>query len=117
MTTPSEQRLEEIREQARRERGVSDRGVDVAGGPIPRQVGYYGQMVVRPPVWTWEIPVYFFVGGLGGMAAVIAAAAALFHHLDVARTAILIAVVAGSMLADILAGRSIPRFAQSPACC
>ena len=94
MTPPSEQRLEEIREQARKERVVPDRGVDVAGGPIPRQVGYYGQMVVRPPVWTWEIPVYFSAGGLAGMSAVIAAAAALFHHLDVARTAILVAVVA-----------------------
>ncbi|MFQ5691019.1 MAG: NrfD/PsrC family molybdoenzyme membrane anchor subunit [Gemmatimonadota bacterium] len=28
--------------------------------------------VVKPPVWTWEVPAYFFVGGLAGMAAVIA---------------------------------------------
>jgi formate-dependent nitrite reductase membrane component NrfD len=28
--------------------------------------------VPKPPVWTWEIPVYFFVGGAAGAAAVIA---------------------------------------------
>jgi hypothetical protein len=31
-------------------------------------------------VWTWEIPIYFFVGDLGGMSAVIALGALLFHH-------------------------------------
>ncbi|HKK09154.1 MAG TPA: NrfD/PsrC family molybdoenzyme membrane anchor subunit, partial [Gemmatimonadota bacterium] len=28
-----------------------------------------------PPVWTWEVPTYFFVGGLAGMSGVVAAAA------------------------------------------
>jgi formate-dependent nitrite reductase membrane component NrfD len=27
--------------------------------------------VLKPPVWTWEIPAYFFVGGVAGVAAVI----------------------------------------------
>jgi formate-dependent nitrite reductase membrane component NrfD len=27
---------------------------------------------LKPPVWTWEIPVYFYVGGAAGAAAVIA---------------------------------------------
>lgn len=31
--------------------------------------------IVKPPVWTWEIPVYFFIGGVAGVAAVVAAAA------------------------------------------
>ena len=79
---------------------VTGRGVDVAGGPIPRKPGYYGQPVVRPPVWTWEIPLYFFVGGLGGMSAVIALGALLFHHLDVARTAMWIAAIASVLSTD-----------------
>lgn len=90
----SEQRLEQLREEASRSGSVDARGVDVAGGPIPRKAGYYGEPVVRPPVWTWEIPVYFFVGGAGGMSAVIALAAALFHRVDVARMSILLSVVA-----------------------
>ena len=73
----------------------------MAGGPIPRKPGYYGQPVVRPPVWTWEIPIYFFVGGLGGMSAVIALGALLFHHFDVARTAMWVAAIA-SVLSPIL---------------
>jgi formate-dependent nitrite reductase membrane component NrfD len=32
---------------------------------------------LKPPVWTWEIPVYFFAGGTAGAAAVVAAAAEL----------------------------------------
>jgi len=36
---------------------------------------YYGLPTVKAPVWTWEIPAYFFVGGAAGAAAVIASAA------------------------------------------
>jgi hypothetical protein len=92
--TASEQRLEQLREQAWEKGVVTDRGVNVAGGPIPRKAGYYGQPVVKPPVWIWEIPVYFFVGGFGGMSAVIALAAVSFHHADVALTAMSLAVFA-----------------------
>ena len=80
---------------------MTGRGVDVCGGPIPQEPGYYGQPVVRPPVWTWEIPIYFFVGGLGGMSAVIALGALLFHHFDVACTAMWVAAIA-SLLSPIL---------------
>ena len=90
----SEQRLEQLREQAWEKGVITDRGVNVVGGPIPRKAGYYGQPVVKPPVWIWEIPVYFFVGGFGGMSAVIALAAVAFHHPDVAATEMSLAVFA-----------------------
>jgi hypothetical protein len=38
---------------------------------------YYDLPLLKPPVWTWEVPVYFFVGGAAGAASVIAAAAQL----------------------------------------
>ena len=98
---PNEARLNQMREEAWEKGVVTGRGVDVAGGPIPRKPGYYGQPVVRPPVWTWEIPVYFFVGGLGGMSAVIALGALLFHPSDVTRTAMWIAAIA-SVISPIL---------------
>src|SRR5215467_12082484 len=98
---PDELRLNQLREEAWAKGFVTGRGVDVAGGPIPHKPGYYGQPVVRPPVWTWEIPVYFFVGGLGGMSAVIALAALLFYQFDIARTAMGVAAIA-SVLAPIL---------------
>jgi hypothetical protein len=104
MTTnsPSEKRLEELREQAWREGVVAGKGVDVAGGPIPRKPGYYGQPVVKPPVWTWEVPLYFFFGGMAGMSAVIASGAIIFHHVDLALAAMWVACIAGAILSPVL---------------
>ncbi|HET9767043.1 MAG TPA: nitrite reductase, partial [Thermoanaerobaculia bacterium] len=25
--------------------------------------GYYGRPLLKEPTWTWEVPLYFFVGG------------------------------------------------------
>ena len=36
---------------------------------------YRDAPLLKPPVWTWEIPLYFFVGGAAGAAAVIAGVA------------------------------------------
>ncbi len=104
MTTssPSEKRFEELREQAWKDGVVPGKGVDVAGGPIPRKPGYYGQPVVRPPVWTWEVPLYFFMGGIAGMSAVIASGAIIFHHIDLAGAAMWLAAIAGAVLSPIL---------------
>src|SRR5213596_3538448 len=111
---PDKHRLDELREQARNKGVVAGRGADIAGGPIPRKLataspaspsgggpGYYGEPVVRPPVWTWEIPVYFFVGGLAGMSAVIALIGLIFHQGDLTRTAMWIAAL-GAILSPIL---------------
>jgi formate-dependent nitrite reductase membrane component NrfD len=100
--SPSEKRLEELREQAWKDGVVPGKGVDVSGGPIPRQPGYYGQAVVKPPVWTWEIPLYFFFGGIAGMSAVIASGAVIFHQVEVARDAMWVAAIAGAVLSPIL---------------
>ena len=99
---PNEQRLEQLREKAWQEGVVPGRGVDVVGGPIPRKPGYYGQPVVKPPVWTWEIPLYLFFGGIAGMSAVIALAALLFHSVNIARAAMWVAAIAGAILSPIL---------------
>lgn len=39
---------------------------------------YYDRPVLKEPVWIWSIPVYFYVGGTSGAAAVLAAAAQAF---------------------------------------
>lgn len=69
-----ERRLEDIRTEAEAEGRVAGAGVHAAGGPQPPPpaAGYRGKPVLKPPVWTWEVGLYFFVGGLAGMAAVIA---------------------------------------------
>jgi formate-dependent nitrite reductase membrane component NrfD len=100
--SPSEKRLEELREQAWKEGVIPGKGVDVAGGPIPRKPGYYGRPVVKPPVWTWEIPLYFFFGGIAGMSAVIASGAVSFNQVDLARMAMWVAAAAGAILSPVL---------------
>ncbi|MEZ4864979.1 MAG: NrfD/PsrC family molybdoenzyme membrane anchor subunit [Caldilineaceae bacterium] len=39
---------------------------------------YYDRPVVKEPVWIWTVPLYFFVGGAAGAAAVLGAAAQWF---------------------------------------
>src|SRR5439155_7602355 len=58
----SEERLDELRRNAQ---------------PMTPQRGYYGLPLLKEPVWTWEVPAYFFVGGTAGAAAVVGAAAQL----------------------------------------
>ena len=43
--------------------------------PMQPERGYYGLPLLKEPVWTWEVPAYFFVGGAAGAAAVVGAAA------------------------------------------
>jgi formate-dependent nitrite reductase membrane component NrfD len=38
---------------------------------------YYDVPLLKKPVWTWEVPLYFFVGGAAGAAAMIGVAADL----------------------------------------
>jgi hypothetical protein len=44
-------------------------------GPVETRDGYYGLPLLKGPVWTWEVPAYFFVGGTAGAAAVVGAVA------------------------------------------
>jgi hypothetical protein len=96
-----EGRLDSLRKEARHGGAAGGRGVNVAGGPIPRRTGYYGEAVVKPPVWTWEISLYFFVGGLPGMAGALALAALIFHQHELARAALWLAGI-GAIVSPIL---------------
>src|SRR5436309_10911230 len=74
----SEQKLVEIRREAERRGEVKASGIRPAGSPFPMaspDTGYYGIPLLKKPAWTWEIPLYFFVGGAAGAAAVVGAIA------------------------------------------
>src|SRR6059058_2174784 len=74
----TEQRLAEIRREAEQRGEVKAAGVRPSGAPFPiasPETGYYGIPLLKEPAWTWEIPLYFFVGGAAGAAAVIGAIA------------------------------------------
>ncbi|MBV9214416.1 MAG: polysulfide reductase NrfD [Actinobacteria bacterium] len=53
---------------------------------------YYGQPVIKEPVWTPEIPVYLFTGGLGGASAGLAELARLRGNEELARRAWVVAL-------------------------
>lgn len=74
----SERRLVEIRREAESTGKVVGKGVRPGGAPFPMaspETGYYGIPLLKKPAWTWEIPLYFFVGGAAGAAAVVGSVA------------------------------------------
>ena len=73
-----ERRLDEIRREAEARGELQVVSRRPAGAPFPvasPQTGYYKIPLLKQPPWTWEIPLYFFVGGAAGAAAVIGAIA------------------------------------------
>ena len=64
---------------------------------------YHELPLLKPPVWTWEVPAYFFVGGAAGAAAVLAAAARM-NGADkkLVRDARWIAAIGGALSAPLL---------------
>ncbi|HXN17554.1 MAG TPA: NrfD/PsrC family molybdoenzyme membrane anchor subunit [Candidatus Binatus sp.] len=76
----SEERLDAIRNEASATgKVVTGAGRAHANAPIPGAEDYYNLPVLKPPTWTWEVPLYFFVGGIAGVSAVIAFVGHLFH--------------------------------------
>jgi len=73
-----ERRLDDIRREAERHGQLQVVGARPAGAPFPQaspENGYYQIPLLKQPPWTWEIPLYFFVGGAAGASAVIGAIA------------------------------------------
>jgi len=65
--------------------------------------GYYDLPLLKPPVWTWEVPAYFFVGGAAGAASVIGAAAQLSKGNDaLVRDARWIALIGAGLSGPLL---------------
>jgi formate-dependent nitrite reductase membrane component NrfD len=66
------------------------------GAVVPRAEvrTYYDRPVIKEPVWTWEIPWYFFLGGMAGASAVLAGAAQAAGHRELAQVARRVGVAA-----------------------
>jgi hypothetical protein len=100
-----ERKLEVIRGQAEQYGRVGSIGIRPAGAPFPQatpESGYYGTPTLKEPQWSWEIPLYFFVGGAAGASAVIATVAEwIGRDPELARRARLVAV-GGSAISSVL---------------
>ena len=102
---PFEQRLAAIREEATLTGAAQAPGVRPTGAPFPVADiahGYYGTPLLKPPVWTWEVPAYFVVGGTAGAAAIIAAFASARGHETLARDARWIAAAGAALSPPLL---------------
>jgi hypothetical protein len=55
---------------------------------------YYDRPVIKEPVWTWEIPWYFFTGGVSGASSVLAGMARAAGRDELARVARRVGVAA-----------------------
>lgn len=62
---------------------------------------YPGRRVLKRPVWAWEVPVYFFAGGVAGASALLGLAADLAGNRVLARNARL-AALAGAAVSPVL---------------
>lgn len=65
----------------------------------PPAITYYDLPLLKAPVWTWEIPIYFFVGGAAGTSAVLALFA---REEDLAKDARRIAAIGAAISAPLL---------------
>ena len=105
-TRASETRLDALREEAARTGQVTGKRITPSGGPLPTQAtekGYYGHPLLKPPVWTWEVPLYFFLGGLAGGAANIAfVAQVLGRDPSLVRTSLWVALLAAVASSPLL---------------
>ena len=63
---------------------------------------YYGRNIVKEPTWTWEIPVYFFTGGVSGASSVLSLSAKLFGNEKLSRTALYIGAVGDAVSPALL---------------
>jgi formate-dependent nitrite reductase membrane component NrfD len=102
----SEARLLELRREAETRGRVEGAGVRPPGAPFPKaspESGYYGIPLLKKPQWKWEVPLYFFVGGAAGSAAVIGAMANwVGRDPELRRNARLVAAAGGMISTGLL---------------
>jgi len=90
----SEDRLDALREEAARDGKVQDHGIQPITSPFPKPppaTSYNGNPVLKPPTWTWQVPLYLFAGGVAGSSAVIALVAHSAGNAGLVRAALWIA--------------------------
>ncbi len=91
-----ERRLEEIRRQAQEHALIPFPDEHENSFEASAENGYYGMPLLKRPQWTVEIPIYFFVGGAAGAAALIAAVGEISNKdRDLVRDAQWLAAIGG----------------------
>jgi hypothetical protein len=101
----TEDRLNALRDEAARTGKVHDRGITPVASPFPEPAGaetYHGNPVLKPPTWTWQVPLYFFVGGVAGVSALIAFVAHVIGNSGLLRTELWVGFAGALLSAPLL---------------
>src|ERR1700741_5280384 len=101
----TEDRLDALRKEAVRTGKVQDHGIAPVCSPFPKPASaesYHGNPVLKPPTWTWQVPLYFFVGGVAGISALIALVAHLFGNAGLLRAGLWVGFAGGLISAPLL---------------
>jgi formate-dependent nitrite reductase membrane component NrfD len=101
----TEERLEVLKEEAARKGKVRDCGVVPNASPFPKPAAsnsYHGNPVLKPPTWTWQVPLYFFVGGVAGISTVIALVAHIVGYAGIIRAELLVGFAGALVSAPLL---------------
>jgi formate-dependent nitrite reductase membrane component NrfD len=101
----TEERLNALREEAARTGKVHDRGITPIASPFPKPASaesYHGNPVLKPPTWTWQVPLYFFVGGVAGISAVIALVAHVIGNAGLLRAELWVGFICALLSAPLL---------------
>ena len=99
--------MSEQRREPQPQTSVTQQGANPGGRGEVRMVpeeevhNYYGRAVLKEPTWTWEIPSYFFAGGLAGASSGLALTARLAGNDKLARRALL-AALGGATVSPVL---------------
>lgn len=94
----TEERLDQIRQEAADATQSTGRSNTAQPRQIRGRESYYGLPVLKAPVWTWEVPLYFFIGGVAGISACIALAAHCFgNDVSLIRYALWIALIGAAL--------------------
>src|SRR5919199_1448328 len=96
----NEQRREPQRSVTRQGGSPDGRG-EARMVPEEEARSYYGRPVLKEPVWEWEIPWYFFAGGLAGASSGLSLVARLAGNERLARRALL-AALGGATVSPVL---------------
>src|SRR4051812_37221688 len=101
----TEEQLDALRLEAAQKGRVEVRGVVPTSSPFPASApatSYHGNPVLKPPTWTWQVPLYFFVGGVAGISAVMALVAHVIVNTGLTRAASWLGLAGGLISAPLL---------------
>src|SRR3954471_10649632 len=101
----TEEQLDALGEEAAQKR-VQIPGVVPISSPFPvsgaTATSYHGNPVLKPPTWTWQVPLYFFVGGVAGVSAIMALVAHIVGNAGLTRASSWIGLAGGLISAPLL---------------